>query len=103
MQNVENRIGVDVSKLTLDLHSVEHNKHLKIKNDSTGFKVLLKWLKELGIALNDLLIVMEFTGGYEYRLVQFCESKQIAFSRISGLAIKRSMGIVRGKNDKIDA
>ncbi len=38
MQKFENRIGIDVSKLTLDLHSAEQNKHLKIENNSTGFK-----------------------------------------------------------------
>jgi transposase len=103
MQKFKNRIGIDVSKLTLDMHSAEHNKHLKISNDSNGFKALLKWLKELNIELHDVLFVMEFTGGYEYRLVQFCTAKQIAFCRISGLAIKRSMGITRGKNDKVDA
>jgi hypothetical protein len=33
----------------------------------------------------------------------FCESKQLKYSRIPGLAIKRSMKITRGKTDKIDA
>lgn len=46
---------------------------------------------------------MEYTGGYEYRLVQFCQSKQITFTRVPGLQIKKSLGIQRGKNDKIDS
>ena len=103
MKKIEFRIGVDVSKLTLDLHSAEHNQHLKISNNKDGLKLLAKWLKELRIPFDNLLVVMEYTGGCEYRLVQFCESKGIAYCRISGLAIKKSMGIVRGKNDKVDA
>ena len=46
---------------------------------------------------------MEYTGGYEYWLVQFCDSKSIAFYRLPGLEIKQSMGMVRGKNDKADS
>jgi transposase len=46
---------------------------------------------------------MEYTGGYEYKLLQFCEAKQIQCCRIPGLAIKNSLGITRGKNDMVDA
>lgn len=35
--------------------------------------------------------------------VQFCEARRIVYARIPGLAIKKSMGIVRGKNDKVDS
>lgn len=44
---------------------------------------------------------MEYTGGYEYKLLQFCESKNIAYVRIPGLAVKNSLGITRGKNDRV--
>jgi transposase len=103
MKKFDFRIGVDVSKKTLDLHCAELNKHIKIDNSSQGFKSFLKWAKELKIDLNSLFVVMEYTGGCEYRLAQFCEAKNIAYVRIPGLAIKKSMGIVRGKNDKVDA
>jgi transposase len=46
---------------------------------------------------------MEYTGGYEYKLIAFCEASSIPYARISGLEIKRSMGITRGKSDKVDA
>lgn len=96
-------LGVDVSKLTLDIHCTELNSHVKITNGSEGFTVFKKWARELGIDLKKSLIAMEYTGGYEYKLMQFCESKKIQYSRIPGLAIKNSLGIVRGKNDKVDA
>lgn len=96
-------LGIDVSKLTLDLHCYEKNLHIKIVNGSEGFQALQKWCKDEGIDLKQSLIGMEYTGGYEYKLLKFCETKQILCSRISGLAIKKSLGIVRGKNDKVDA
>jgi transposase len=96
-------LGVDVSKLTLDVHCAEKNVHIKISNGSEGFKLLQKWCKEEKIDLNKSLVAMEHTGGYEYKLIQFCHSAHIQCSRIPGLAIKNSQGIVRGKNDKVDS
>ncbi len=49
------------------------------------------------------LVVMEYTGGYEYRFMQFCESLSVAYCRIPGLEIKQSMGMTRGKSDQADA
>lgn len=103
MQKWEFIIGVDVSKLTLDLYFKEGKAHLKITNDPAGFKELLKWCQSLKIDLTHAIFAMEHTGGYEYRLIQFLTSKQLAFIRMPALAIKRSLGIVRGKNDKVDA
>ena len=96
-------LGVDVSKLTLDVHCSELNLHIKIENGTKGFALLKKWCKDNQILLSESLIVMEYTGGYEYKLLQFCESLNIQYSRIPGLAIKNSLGISRGKNDKVDA
>ena len=96
-------LGVDVSKLTLDVHCAELNKHIQIANGTAGFKALKKWVKECGIDLAKSILVMEYTGGYEYKLIQFCESLSISYTRIPGLAIKNSLGITRGKNDKVDA
>ena len=103
MKNWEFTLGVDVSKNTLDISCAELNKHLRIENGTAGFKIFLKWCKELKMELSKCFLVMEFTGGYEYKLLQFCESKAIQHTRISGLEIKRSLGITRGKNDKVDS
>lgn len=103
MQKKEFFIGVDVSKLTLDVSVHGTKNHIRIANSGEGFKQLLAWLKALNIALIDCWFVMEYTGGYEYRLVQFCQSKQITFTRVPGLQIKKSLGMQRGKNDKIDS
>jgi transposase len=96
-------LGVDVSKLTLDICCAERNLHVKIDNCSKGFTVLKKWCKTNAIDLKETLIVMEFTGGYEYRFIQFCEALSISYCRIPGLEIKQSMGMTRGKSDQADA
>jgi len=96
-------LGVDVSKLTLDISCAEQGLHIKIDNCSKGFDVFRKWGKTNNIDLKEALMVMEYTGGYEYRFIQFCTSKSISFCRLPGLEIKQSMGMVRGKNDKADS
>jgi transposase len=96
-------LGVDVSKDTLDISCAQLKEHIKIKNGSEGFVQLCKWCRLLKIDLKKSFFVMEYTGGYEYKLLQFCESRNLAFTRIPGLAIKNSLGISRGKNDKVDS
>lgn len=96
-------LGADVSKHTLDITCSELNEHIKIKNGSEGFKLFLKWCRGLNIDLQDAFLVLEYTGGYEYKLLQFCEAHSIVYTRIPGLEIKNSMGIIRGKNDKVDS
>jgi transposase len=103
MQKPQFTIGIDVSKNTLDVYCSEIKQHRRITNDTAGFKAFLSFCRNEGIHLQQAFIVLEYTGGYEYKLLQFCESKNIAYLRIPGLAIKRSLGIVRGKNDKVDA
>lgn len=96
-------LGVDVSKLTLDICQAERNLHIKIDNCTKGFTVFKKWCKVNGIDLKETLVVMEYTGGYEYRFMQFCESLSVSYCRIPGLEIKRSLGMTRGKSDQADA
>jgi transposase len=96
-------LGVDVSKLTLDISCAERRLHIKIDNKTQGFNTFKKWCKTHDIDLKKTLVIMEYTGGYEYRFLQFCESSSIYYLRVPGLEIKNSMGIARGKNDKDDS
>jgi transposase len=96
-------VGVDVSKATLDIFCTPSETFLQITNNAAGFK---KWLPELfGLSdsLDNLLVVMEHTGRYSYRLEQFLQAQGIAYVKIPALQIKRSLGVTRGKTDKIDA
>jgi len=103
MKTWEFTLGVDVSKNTLDISCSELNEHIRINNGTEGFVLFLKWCRKLQIDLNKSFLVMEYTGGYEYKLLQFCDAHKIQYTRIPGLAIKNSLGIARGKNDKVDS
>jgi transposase len=96
-------IGADLSKKTIDFASHQPKQHLKVENDASGFRNLLRWLKQLQINRCEVMIVMEHTGLYSYRFELFLHKNKIAFTKVSALAIKRSMGLVRGKTDKQDA
>lgn len=96
-------LGVDVSKKTIDICRAERKLFIQISNDSAGFSKFKKWCKANKIDLQETFIVLEYTGGYEYRFIQFCESQAINYRRVPGLEIKKSLGMVRGKSDKADA
>lgn len=97
-------IGVDVSKLKLDLHCYGQSNSLVVSNDSKGFKSFLKWLrKEVSKDFDGIMVVMEYTGIYTYRLEQYLEEQGIAYVKRPALDIKRSVGMKRGKTDQADA
>lgn len=96
-------IGADLSKKSIDLVCHLLNTHIQIENSIAGFKDLLQWLKQQKINTSKTMIVMEHTGLYSYCFEQFLQRHQITFCKVNALAIKRSIGLVRGKTDKIDA
>jgi transposase len=96
-------IGADLSKKSIDLVCHLLNTHIQIENSITGFNDLLQWLKQQKINASKTMIVMEHTGLYSYCFEKFLHQHQVPFCKINALAIKRSLGIVRGKTDKIDA
>ena len=98
-------VGVDVSKLTLDLHCHGHNvSTAPVKNNSSGFKNMDKWLKtKVSKGKEEVIIVMEYTGIYTYNLERFLADKGWKYVKKPALDIKRSSGMRRGKTDKMDA
>lgn len=103
MQNLQHVIGADLSKRTIDLFCHLSHSHLLIENNVRGYKQMMKWMKEQRINFSQAMIVMEHTGLYSFCFENFLHANQIVFSKVSALAVKRSMGLVRGKCDKIDA
>ena len=96
-------LGADLSKDSIDLFCYELKTHVHIKNSSAGFKEFLHWLARLQLGKDFVFLVMEHTGLYSYRFEKFLHQHQIKFAKVSALEIKRSLGLIRGKNDKIDA
>lgn len=96
-------IGVDVSKNTLDICFKPSDFSLQISNDQSGFKNWYREAKKVMRSVTNVMVVMEHTGSYSSRFEKFLRSKAINYCKISALQIKRSLGIIRGKNDKVDA
>jgi transposase len=98
-------VGIDVSKLTLDLHCYGHLiSPAPVTNNATGFKNMEKWIKhKVSKDKEQVMVVMEYTGIYTYNLESFLQEKGIRYVKRPALDIQRSAGIRRGKSDVMDA
>jgi transposase len=101
-------LGVDVSKERIDvcmIKMVNQCSHaITLANTSEGYIKLKRWMKQHG---NDdhehTLFCMEHMGIYTRNLVKYLMSRGGKVWLESSLHIKRSIGLARGKSDKIDA
>jgi transposase len=100
-------IGIDISKLVLDATVLSPNSehaHSQFKNNKAGFGQLLKWVKKLDSDQGHALIFgFEDTGVYSVGLGRFLSEKGLKHVSENAYRIRRSMGIVRGKDDKADS
>lgn len=103
MESHQHFVGADISKRTIDLYMRTSGRYLKISNDEKGFKDLLACFKVEDMSMAEIVLVMEHTGYYSYVFEKFLHRQGIRFVKVSALAIKRSLGIIRGKSDQIDA
>lgn len=98
-------LGIDVSKSSLDCFLYASDLLMETTaNNEKGFKQISKWLKkQLGKDLSGVMVVMEHTGIYTWQLERYLHKHNIAYVKRPALDIKRSVGMVRGKSDKVDA
>lgn len=99
-------IGIDVSKQTFDVAFKGFNNELKhsvFTNDKTGVKSFLKYLREEKVLLKECLVCLEHTGIYTHLLLKSLDVKHVNIWLEHPLTIKRSLGVQRGKNDRVDA
>ena len=94
-------IGVDVAKRKLDL-ALDDNRFMTIDNNEQAFKV---FLDTIGIPFDQLLFVMEATGGYERSFEHYLLTHSISTSVVNPKRVRdyaKAMGKL-AKNDRIDA
>jgi len=98
-------IGIDVSKSTIDAYLKINQLHSIFENNEEGHQELVEWVMEnSGLVLaKDFLFGFESTGLYSSQLALFLENHALPFYIMSGLELKRSLGIRRGKSDKADS
>ena len=97
-------IGIDMSKLTFDVRIHSNQFYEQFENNKEGFAKLLKTVNKHSLySKENILFVFEHTGLYSHQLSVYLTERKVHFSLIPGLEIKRSLGIARGKDDKVDA
>ena len=100
-------IGVDVSKYWFDytvLNNTSKVSQGRIDNNDEGFLAFERQLPSNGIRLDwNVLIIIEDSGIYGELLVGFLSYKKSILWVENPLKIKRSIGLTRGKSDKVDS
>ena len=101
-------IGIDISKLTLDVALLNQStpkvvNYLKVSNNLKGLKEMVKWITKQNIDPLDCLFCCENTGVYTVPFSLFMSDNKMFYWVVSAIEIKRSKGLVRGKSDKADA
>lgn len=101
-------VGIDVSKSKLDVRFIlpakkDDHPHLIVLNNEKGIKQIMAFLSKRKIELTEVLFCFENTGIYSMPLAIFFSNHNIDYCEVPAIEVKRSKGLVRGKNDKADA
>jgi len=110
-KNKQFYLGIDISKPFFDVSVLAVTQTAKQEmqtaqfgNDASGLRLFAKWLTGLGVSYDEnSLVVIENTGIYHRPVWNFCSSKNLPIHIGNAAHIKWSLGITRGKSDKIDS
>ena len=101
-------VGIDVSKLKLDVTVLQES----AQGTTTSHHVIANEMKCISLFVNELskgekteeiLFCFEDTGVYSLPLAYYFSGRNLAYSQVPAIEIKRSKGICRGKSDKTDS
>lgn len=101
MTSITEFIGIDVSKIYLDVACRNSQGYKRFGNDPKGILALIEWLKSLPLEL----VVLEATGGLELPLVAELAFAKLPVAVVNPRRIRefaRSIGQL-AKTDKLDA
>ena len=94
-------IGIDISKDTLDTYWLSKRKHKQFANTKAGLKSLIRWTQQAEVSL----VVFEATGVYHRLLETNLATHDIPFSRVNPRQARRfaeGSGTL-AKTDRVDA
>ncbi|MFT4203573.1 MAG: IS110 family transposase [Chitinophagaceae bacterium] len=93
-------MGIDISAKTLDICVLSNGrtKHYSVDNSGRGIAALLK-----KYPAGQTLVAMENTGRYNNILYEVLAGTDYEVYVIDPLHLKKSMGLTRGKDDRVDA
>lgn len=100
-------VGIDVSKSVIDVsyHHDGNGIYLgQFSNNLKGFSRLLnKLIKISQCSIKEWFVCFENTGVYSKPVLQFLINQGIPCKEESALKISKSLGLRRGKDDKVDS
>jgi transposase len=94
-------IGIDLSKMRLDVYSLEDGQRLAVGNDAAGIAELVD---QLGVTARDLL-VMKASGGYERTAQRHLSARGLQGAIVNAARVRafaRASGCL-AKIDRVDA
>ena len=107
VMNYSHFVGLDVGKKTFDasLMSADEKElsHKSFDNTPEGIQSLLDWIAGYHLSLSKLLFCAENMGSYVTELSVSSVSMGFSLALVCPLTIKKSIGLQRGKNDRVDA
>lgn len=92
--------GIDLASDKFDVSFVDsegRSKHFVVKNAQPQIEKFLDKLPD------DCRLVAEHTGVYGDLLLKLADIRNVHISYVSGYEIKHTLGLARGKSDKLDA
>ena len=94
-------IGIDISKDTLDAYWLSNRKHKQFANSKTGLRALTHWIRQAEASL----VVFEATGVYHRLLETGLATHDIPFARVNPRQARRfAEGTGQlAKTDRVDA
>lgn len=109
MSVIKNFVGIDISKGWLDFaaRTPDLKKGIlefRLDNNPEDIRTLKRVLKKGGITMGKkTLVTFEHIGTYSRPLIKYLTNEGCCICQENALRIKKSLGIQRGKSDKIDA
>lgn len=108
MSKFKNFVGIDVSKEYFDAVVIldgikEKSIHNQFENNSKGITSFYRWLKQQSCTDENTLICLEHTGAYGKLIIKLLLGFNCSVWVEMSFKIIRSLGVQRGKNDRVDA
>ncbi|HEY9190188.1 MAG TPA: IS110 family transposase [Sulfurovum sp.] len=103
---MDNYIGIDVAKSTLQVFIPNNEMDIEIENSLEGLKKLYSKLKkQYRRSIEDIVFIYESTGSYSAILEHYCQSKSIKCFKVGAYQSASFSKVVknRSKTDKLDA
>ena len=92
--------GIDLSMEKFDINFIGNDGKEKQKEVKNGLVTISKFLSKVP---KDAILCAENTGAYGDLLVYLCNQVKISIALVPGYTIKHSLGLLKGKDDPLDA